>query len=71
MLEDAPTGVDLSGTSALLLSGARDPFARMAPALEAALRQGGADLDARILPAGHELSPDDLAVAQGWLAARA
>lgn len=58
----------LAGTRALLLSGARDPFARMAPALEQALRQGGADLQAETLPAGHELAAADLAAVQAWLA---
>ena len=40
---------------------------RMAPALESALRQGGADLAGQRLPAGHELSQDDLVQARKWL----
>lgn len=66
VLEDMPAP-DLVGTEVLLLSGARDPFARMAPALEVALRGAGAALDARSLPAGHELGTGDLEVAKAWL----
>ncbi|MDQ7777650.1 VOC family protein [Paracoccus aminovorans] len=70
VLEDPPALVPdaLAGSRALLLHGARDPFGRMAPALEQALRASGADLQAETLAAGHELSPLDLAAAQGWLA---
>ncbi len=66
-LEDAP-GADLSGSEVLLLTGAQDPFGRMAPALEASLDAGGAALDARVINAGHELSPEDLRLAADWLA---
>lgn len=69
VLDTAPEA-DLSGARVLMLSGARDPFARMAPPLEAALRAGGAELDARVIPAGHELSPDDITIATDWLAGR-
>ncbi len=65
-LEEAPEH-DLTGTEVLLLSGAQDPFARMAPALEAALRNAGAALDTRSLPAGHDLGATDLEVAKAWL----
>ncbi|MCQ0090976.1 VOC family protein [Roseovarius sp. M141] len=58
---------DLAGTSALMLNGASDPFGRMAPALEQALREGGATLDSRILPAGHDLTPEDVDEARTWL----
>ncbi|MDM7255091.1 MAG: ring-cleaving dioxygenase, partial [Paracoccus sp. (in: a-proteobacteria)] len=67
VLDDAPAP-DLTGTRVLLTTGARDPYARMAPALEKSLRAGGADLDARMIEAGHELSDADLAAAKGWLA---
>lgn len=66
-LENAPE-VDLAGTDVLLLTGARDPFGRMAPALEASLKAGGAALDARIISAGHELSDEDLRTTAKWLA---
>lgn len=64
---EAPPPADLTGVRVLLLTGARDPFARMAPALEAALRAGGADLEARRVTAGHDLSPEDLDIARVWL----
>lgn len=67
VLEDPPAA-DLSDARVLLLTGAHDPYARLAPALEASLRAGGADLDARVIAAGHELSPEDLAIAEGWMA---
>lgn len=59
----------LAGSHVLMLTGARDMFGRMAPALESALRQGGADLAVQRLPAGHELSQDDLVQARKWLSA--
>lgn len=65
---EKPPSADLTGARLLLLTGSRDPFARMAPALEASLKAAGADLDARVIAAGHELSPEDLAIAKGWLA---
>ncbi|TKW64977.1 MAG: ring-cleaving dioxygenase [Paracoccus denitrificans] len=70
VLTDAPTAPELTGTQVLMLSGVRDPFSRMAPALAQALRSGGAALDARDIEAGHELAPDDLAIATNWLAAQ-
>ncbi|RCW82877.1 VOC family protein [Paracoccus lutimaris] len=71
VLEDAPQLAPdaLAGHRVLMLNGARDPFAGMAPALEQALRRGGADLDSQMLAAGHELSAEDLTRAGAWLAA--
>ena len=68
VLEDVPTA-DLAGTAVLMLNGARDPFSRMAPALEKALVTDGAQVDARTIEAGHELSPTDLTAGSDWLAA--
>lgn len=65
---EAPAVADLSGVSVLTLQGARDPYGAHAPALNDWLAASGADLDARVIAAGHELSPDDLTAAQGWLA---
>ena len=59
VLEERPQA-DLTGARVLLLSGARDPYGVQAPAPEQSLRAGGADLDARTVSAGHELSPEDL-----------
>lgn len=58
---------DLTGLRVLTLQGARDPYGMHAPALNDWLAASGADLDARRLPAGHELSPDDLSAATAWL----
>ena len=66
---DEPPSPDLGGTEVLLLSGARDPFARMAPALEHSLRGNGAALMVQTLPAGHELSDADIELARGWMSA--
>ena len=66
VLEDSPSP-DLEGVDVLLLSGAQDPFARMAPALEVALRGAGANIDAQTLPAGHDLAAADLEVTRSWL----
>ncbi|KAA0914672.1 ring-cleaving dioxygenase [Aquicoccus porphyridii] len=68
-LEDAPEA-DLKASDVLLLTGAQDPFGRMAPALEASLKAGGAAVDARVIDAGHELSAEDLRIAADWLASR-
>ncbi len=65
---EQPPQPELAGTHVLMLNGARDPFSRMAPALEKVLTAGGADLDARTIAAGHELAPDDLTAGQDWLA---
>ena len=67
VLTEAPDA-DLTGSAALMISGAEDPFARMAPALEQSLRAGGADLDARTVAGGHGLAQQDLTIAQDWLA---
>lgn len=69
VLDDAPAP-DQTGSNILLLSGAHDPFARMAPALEASLRSAGATLDARIVPTGHDLGAPDLEAAKSWLDAQ-
>ena len=66
---EEPPAADLSGSSVLMLNGARDPYGRMTPALEQALTAGGADLTAKTLNAGHELTPEDLSEAAAWLAA--
>lgn len=55
------------GTRTLLVSGAADPFAAATPALVASLRQSGADLDERIIQAGHELADADGEIARDWL----
>ncbi|MFD1881237.1 VOC family protein [Paracoccus pacificus] len=66
---EEPPAADLNGTRVLMITGSRDPFGKMAPALEAALKSGGAEVTARVVNAGHELSPEDLVVARAWMAA--
>lgn len=65
-LEEAPLA-DLTGARVLLLTGDSDPFGRKGPALEAALRDGGADVDSRRIAAAHELVPEDAQMSSDWL----
>ena len=67
---EVPPEADAAGAAVLMLNGARDPFGRMAPALETALRQAGADLTVETLSAGHELAAEDLTRARSWLLSR-
>lgn len=64
-LQDPPK-VNLQGVSVLTLQGARDPYGTYAPALNDWLDAAGADLDARSIAAGHELTQQDLQAATGW-----
>ncbi|WP_157015002.1 VOC family protein [Mesorhizobium xinjiangense] len=66
---DDPPQADLSGQRVLTLTGAKDPYARFAPRLNDWLGTCGAALDTRTVPAGHELSPDDLSAARDWAGA--
>jgi phospholipase/carboxylesterase len=70
-LADQPDEQGLSGTSVLLVSGARDPIAPPAKAerLKAMLERAGAQVDARVLPGGHELSQTDVTLGREWLLA--
>ncbi|SDD34949.1 phospholipase/carboxylesterase [Paracoccus isoporae] len=64
---DTPPQPDLAGTQVLMLTGTRDPFARMAPPLEEALNAAGAALDARLIEAGHELAQADIDAVSAWM----
>lgn len=66
VLENPPEA-DLSDASVLLLSGANDLFGGLSAPLESSLRQGGADLDARRLPAGHLIGDEDMRAARDWV----
>ena len=66
VLDDAPK-VDLSRSRILMLSGRSDPYRSLAPALEQALRNDGAKIDARIVEAGHELTGADQDIIRDWL----
>lgn len=63
---DASPAADLSDTQIALLTGTRDLFAGTAPQLAEALTAAGADLDALLIDAGHELSPNDLPALKTW-----
>lgn len=64
---EQPPQVDLAGVRVLTLTGTRDPYGTHAAALNDWLTAGGAELDARAVEAGHELSQDDLTAAQDWM----
>jgi phospholipase/carboxylesterase len=60
---------NLAGKPVLILSGATDPIAAAdnAARLASRLEEAGAKVQHRVLPAGHELSQDDVKIARGWL----
>lgn len=66
---EEPPAADLAGSKVLLVNGAGDPFGHMAPALERALRAGGADVESHTVPGGHDLGAADIEIAARWLAA--
>ena len=59
----------LKGKPVLMLSGAMDPIvpASNAERLATALAAAGGDVTHRILPSGHNLGQNDLAIARDWL----
>jgi phospholipase/carboxylesterase len=59
----------LNGVPVLLLNGSQDPIVPADPRdrLDRTLRQAGADVRYEILPAGHQLTRQDLAIAAEWL----
>jgi phospholipase/carboxylesterase len=59
----------LNGVAVLLLNGSQDPIvpADTRDRLDRTLRQAGADVRYEILPAGHQLTRQDLAIAAEWL----
>lgn len=66
VLDDAPPA-DLGRSRILMLSGRSDPYRALAPALEQAFRDGGAEIDARNVDAGHELAEADQGAIRAWL----
>lgn len=64
---------DLTGIPVLMLSGAADPLVEPEnrEKLAEILSVAGAEVTHEIVPAGHNLSPRDIAAAEGWLAHRA
>jgi phospholipase/carboxylesterase len=69
---DPPPGAKLDGVPVLILSGSEDPIvpAETRDRLDRTLRQAGADVRYEILPAGHQLTRQDLTIAAEWLAQR-
>ncbi|MFZ5673129.1 MAG: alpha/beta hydrolase [Pseudomonadota bacterium] len=65
-----PPEADLGGKPVLILSGGHDPIvpADNAKRLSAMLSKAGAKVDHQTLPAGHQLSQADIALARNWLA---
>ncbi len=59
----------LTGKRILLLNGNVDPIVPLdhPPRLATLLRAGDADVSQQMLPASHNLTPGDIAAAQGWL----
>ncbi|ANT51484.1 alpha/beta hydrolase [Mesorhizobium amorphae] len=69
VLDEVPA-TDLTGTKALIIAGAADvTYAPFAPALVTLLSRHGAEIDARIVPSGHEFGDPDAAIVRQWLAA--
>jgi len=68
-----PPKPNLSGKSVLVVSGTHDPIISVANAttLVSQLRDAGAAVDHRLLPAGHNLSHADVNAASHWLNAMA
>lgn len=64
---EKPPSPDLNGKRVLVLSGERDPFAPYAADIAPLLQKLGATVQETRLPAGHELTQQDLEVAQDWL----
>jgi phospholipase/carboxylesterase len=63
---------NLGGVPVLILSGATDPLVPPADRdrLAKLFSMAGADVTHEVVPAGHGLSPQDVAAAKHWLAAR-
>jgi phospholipase/carboxylesterase len=66
---DPVNNAKLDGVPVLLLNGSQDPIvpAETRDRLDRTLRQAGADVRYEILPAGHQLTRQDLAIAAEWL----
>ncbi|MOA59031.1 hypothetical protein D3C78_1835540 [compost metagenome] len=71
MVLDAVPETDLSGTSVLLMLGARDAFRPQGERLAEALHDRGADVTIHIVDAGHELGALDAPAVAEWLADQA
>ncbi|UGY09723.1 VOC family protein [Phyllobacterium pellucidum] len=66
VLDETPQS-DLLDARILFVTGDHDLFGAHAPALEAELRQAGADVTSLSVPAGHETGDHDIEVIRQWL----
>ncbi|BCH31056.1 hypothetical protein MesoLjLc_29860 [Mesorhizobium sp. L-8-10] len=67
VLDHVP-GTDLSAARILAISGTADvTYAPFASTLVELLRRHGAEVEDRVVPAGHEFGADDAALARDWL----
>ena len=66
VLEETPKA-DLKDVKILSITGDHDLFGAHAPALEAELRNAGADITVKVVSAGHETGPHDIEAVQQWL----
>jgi phospholipase/carboxylesterase len=64
---DDPPAPNLADAAVLTVTGHSDPYGHYAPALNETLRKLGARVDARVVQAGHELGPDDVAIVREWI----
>lgn len=64
-----PPHPDLSGVPVLMVSGKIDPIVPVSNSVKLAvmLREAGADVAHQMLPIGHQLSQEDLALVRDWL----
>ncbi|TSE06522.1 alpha/beta hydrolase [Mesorhizobium intechi] len=67
VLDHVPA-TDLARTRTLIIAGAADEtYGPFAPALVTLLNRHGAEIDARIIPSGHEIGDPDAAIVRQWL----
>lgn len=70
VLDHVPA-TQLGGTRALIIAGAADEtYGPFAPALVTLLSRHGGEIDARIVPSGHEIGDPDAAIVSQWMAAQ-
>ena len=68
MLDHVPA-TDLAGIRTLIIAGAADEtYGPFVPALVTLLSRHGAEVDARIIPSGHDIGDPDAAIVRQWLA---
>ncbi|BAB53945.1 hypothetical protein B5V01_10840 [Mesorhizobium erdmanii] len=68
VLDHVPA-TDLAGIRTLIIAGAADEtYGPFVPALVTLLSRHGAEVDARIIPSGHDIGDPDAAIVRQWLA---